>query len=117
MVLVLMFGMAALAWSYVGRYLRHLRDKEHKRQLSYEALRRSDRAATLPGGTPENPLGIPSPSVVEVKAESIQCPVCERPFSVQQHRAETIGGVSLRVADVRCTGCGAEREIYFQLLQ
>ncbi len=116
-VLVLFIGVVALAWYHGRRYLQLLRDKEREQQLAYDALRRADQFDALPGSSPGNPLGIPTPSVVEVKAESIRCPVCDKPFSVHQHRAETIGGVNLRIADVRCGDCGSEREIYFQLMQ
>ncbi len=70
-----------------------------------------------PGGSPERPLAIVSPSEVEVQARSIPCPICDGELKVEEHTAETVGTARLRVAKVVCTVCRAPRAIYFQLAQ
>ncbi len=117
-VLAAVFGLGGfLIWHYGSRYVRRLRDQQHEHQATEEALRRDREFALLPGGSPDNPLRVPSPSVVEVKAEAIRCPICGKALRAAPHPAETVGGVHLRVAPVTCTECGIAREIYFQLQQ
>ncbi len=68
-----------------------------------------------PGGSPERPIAITSPSEVEVLAKSTRCPICQGELRVEEHAAETLGSVRLRVARVVCVLCRAPRSIYFQL--
>ena len=68
-----------------------------------------------PGGSPERPIGITSPSEVEALARSTRCPICQGELRVEEHAAETLGSVRLRVARVACGICRARRAIYFQL--
>ena len=68
-----------------------------------------------PGGSPERPIVIASPSEVEVQARSLPCPICGAELRVEDHTAETVGTARLRVAKVVCGGCRAARRIYFQL--
>lgn len=72
-------------------------------------------AAHAPGGSPERPIVIDSPSEVEVRARSTPCPICRGELRVGEHAAETIGGARLRVARVTCSVCRASRAIYFEL--
>lgn len=75
-----------------------------------------ERLARLqPGGSPARPLVIDSPAVVEVRAEATPCPLCGGSLKLEEHAAEIIDGVRLRVARVACTMCGVKREIYFRL--
>lgn len=68
-----------------------------------------------PGGGPSRPIAITSPSEVEVHAKSTRCPICEGELRIEDHLAETLGSVRLRVAHVACVICRARRSIYFQL--
>lgn len=68
-----------------------------------------------PGATPSRPLVIASPSEVEVRATSIPCPVCRSALRLDEHAAEIIDGVRLRVARVTCSFCRARRSVYFRL--
>ena len=68
-----------------------------------------------PGGGPERPIAITSPSEVEAIARSTRCPICEGELRIEDHVAETLGSVRLRVARVACVVCRARRSIYFQL--
>ena len=68
-----------------------------------------------PGGSPERPIVITSPSEVEVRAKSTRCPICAGELRIDEHAAETLAQVRLRVARVACVICRARRAIYFQL--
>ncbi|MEI8254301.1 MAG: hypothetical protein WCJ30_01375 [Deltaproteobacteria bacterium] len=68
------------------------------------------------GGRPDHPIEAVSSSQVDVQARDTRCAVCESPVDVLDHTAETIDGVRLRVARLRCRQCGRERSIYFKLL-
>jgi hypothetical protein len=68
-----------------------------------------------PGGSPERPIVITSPSEVEALARSTRCPICQGELRVEEHVAETRGSMRLRVARSACLFCRAPRSIYFQL--
>ena len=72
-------------------------------------------ALAAPGGSPERAIQVKSPSEVEVRATSLPCPLCQSTLRMEEHTAETIAGVRLRVARVVCTFCRARRAVYFQL--
>lgn len=100
--------------------------KRPPRQRTLErALRRSsDKLAAhrerlfqlTPGATPEHPIEISSPALVEPKATSLLCPRCELPFRVEAHRAPSVAGMRLREAAVSCSRCGARRSLWFRLM-
>jgi len=71
--------------------------------------------AVAPGGSPARPIVVTSPSEVEVHAAAMPCPICQSALRIEEHAAETIAGVRLRVARGVCTFCRAPRAIYFQL--
>jgi uncharacterized protein (DUF1786 family) len=68
------------------------------------------------GGAPDRPIEVASASQVDVHARDARCPVCTGLVRLEDHTAETIGGVRLRVAHVRCGQCGRKRAIYFRLV-
>lgn len=72
-------------------------------------------ASLAPGGSPARPIVLASPAEVEVHAASMPCPICQSPQRVEEHAAETVAGVRLRIARVVCTFCRARRAVYFQL--
>lgn len=72
-------------------------------------------ADLAPGGSPARPLEIDSPSEVEVRAQSMPCPVCGGALRVLEHTAELLAGARLRVARGACARCGRPRAIYFRL--
>ncbi|WP_437719239.1 hypothetical protein WMF45_24235 [Sorangium sp. So ce448] len=99
-----------------------------KKKLSARAARReSDRTSAKltrdierlaqlePGHTPGRAIPLDAASQVEVAARSIPCPRCRGAFRVEDHTAETLDGVRLRVAKVTCSACGAGRSLYFRL--
>lgn len=74
-------------------------------------------AALEPGGSPQQPIVIDSPAVVEPRATGAPCPLCGGPLKLDAHTAEVIDGMRLRVATVSCTLCGTDRPVYFRLDQ
>jgi hypothetical protein len=68
-----------------------------------------------PGGAPTHPLLVSSPAQVDVIATQMPCPLCEGALQMEEHGAETIAGVALRTARLRCVACGIRRTRYFQL--
>ena len=83
---------------------------QHKLARDLEKL-----AALAPGGSPERALTITSPSEVDVQARATRCPICQGELQVEEHAAETVAGVRLRVARVVCAVCRRKRAIYFRL--
>ncbi len=68
-----------------------------------------------PGGTPERPITVEAVPLVELRATGTPCALCDGPLQLDEHAAETHGGVSLRVARLTCRRCHARRELYFLL--
>ena len=81
-----------------------------------EHVRDLERLAKLaPGGAPDRAIEIDTPPLVDLMAVAHPCPLCAGSLRLDEHAAETIEGVRLRVAHVTCTGCGVARAIYFRL--
>jgi hypothetical protein len=94
-----------------GRAARREQAREHE-----QLVRDLQRLAALePGGTPQHPIVVDSPAVIEPRATAAPCPLCDGPLKLDAHTAEVIGGVRLRVAAVACTLCGTGRSIFFRL--
>ena len=72
-------------------------------------------ALLAPGGSPERALPIVSPAEVEVQARATRCPICQGELQVEEHTAETLAGLRVRVARVVCAVCRRKRAIYFRL--
>jgi hypothetical protein len=72
-------------------------------------------ADLAPGGSPERAIVVTSPAEVEVQARGTPCPVCQGELRVDDHAAETVSGVRVRVARVTCVRCGRKRAIHFRL--
>jgi hypothetical protein len=90
--------------------------KASRRLVQRRHVRDLDRLARMvPGGSPERPVEIDTPAVVEVMAVAAPCPLCGGGLRLVEHAAETIDGVRLRVARLACTGCGVARAMYFKL--
>ena len=67
------------------------------------------------GGSPERPVPVMSPAVIEAHAESVPCPRCQAKQDVLEHVAVTVGGVRLREARLRCRQCGSSRSLWFKI--
>ena len=68
-----------------------------------------------PGGSPSRPLELASASLVELRARSTPCPICDAEVRVVDHTAETVDKTPLRLAHTLCPSCGHERILYFKL--
>ena len=76
---------------------------------------RTRQAARLPGATPARAIEVASPAAVEARAEAIPCPACGQACHVEEHVVEYHDARRLRVAKVRCGGCGRRRPVYLVL--
>ena len=91
---------------------------ERRAQARADAKLARDRerlARLEPGGTPPNPIDVASASQVEVHARSLPCLRCGAEPRVEEHAAETIDGMRVRIARMHCPACGARRAIYFRI--
>jgi len=91
---------------------------EARAEANSEAERdhmRLRQAARLPGASPQRPIEVASPAAVEARAEAIPCPRCAGPCHVEEHVVEIHEGARLRVAKMRCGGCGRRRPVYMRL--
>ncbi len=77
--------------------------REHAREL----------LATLgPGGSPGRPIEVASASVIEPRATTIPCPLCNGFYRVHEHTRPVPG---LRQVDVACRHCSAVRTLWFRI--
>jgi hypothetical protein len=67
------------------------------------------------GGSPEKPLEVKVPSLVESTARERRCPRCEGEQDLLEHRAVVVGAARLREAVLRCRACGGQRSLWFRL--
>lgn len=82
-----------------------------------ELVRDLERLARLePGGSPQRPLDVDTPAIVDIRAVAKPCPLCDGSLELEKHAAVEIDGDRLRVATVCCTICGVRRSMYFRLV-
>jgi hypothetical protein len=75
-------------------------------------LERKDKLAVLEvGGAAERPIHIATASLVDVMARAAKCHRCDGTVRLEDHVVRE----NLRVARVRCSSCGTEREIFFAI--
>lgn len=87
--------------------------RERERAVKSLVRDREKLALLSPGGSPDRPITIESPSVIEPRLRSLPCPQCDGELQVRDHRA---AGAGLRELDVICKQCHAPRTLYFQLV-
>jgi len=81
-------------------------------------VRERERLANLaPGGASDRPFAVTSVAQVEVMAGARPCPLCGGSVVVEEHAAETVDGVRMRVARILCTTCGSRRAVWFKLAE
>jgi uncharacterized protein YbaR (Trm112 family) len=71
--------------------------------------------ALEPGGSPEHPIVVDSPSVIPVRARALPCPQCGGTLDLDEETAERVEGRSLRAAHLTCRRCGVARRLWFRL--
>ncbi len=80
-------------------------------------VRAQSRLAELsPGGAPEWPITVESPSVIPVRARSQPCPLCGGALRLDDETAEIEAGIRLRAAHMTCVQCGIKRVLWFQIV-
>jgi hypothetical protein len=98
---------------------RNPRPRTVRRRLGREETRQADEREKLalaePGGAPERPLGVDSPTQVDVIAERMRCARCGESMRLERHDATVVDGKRLRVAHLACVACGHGRRLYFRL--
>src|SRR5688572_24031793 len=67
------------------------------------------------GGTPERPIDLETPVLVELRAAAFACPRCGTPVHVREHAATNVSGALLREARVQCPRCGSKRSLWFRI--
>ncbi len=89
------------------------RERERARE---KLVRQLEELAELElGGSPDRPMVVDSPAIVDLRAVARPCPLCEGSLKLEDHVADEIDGVRLRVARLSCTRCGVRRSRYFRL--
>jgi hypothetical protein len=89
--------------------------RANERAVRREVRDRARLAELEPGGAADRPLAVSTASLVEPTARSLRCPLCDGALQLEEHAAERVAGVSLRVARTRCVRCGAPRAIWFRI--
>lgn len=78
--------------------------REHSKEL----------LATLqPGGSPSRPIQVSSASVIEARATTIPCPLCDGFYRVDEHTRPV---PHLRKVDVSCRHCSTPRTLWFRIV-
>lgn len=111
-VIAALVGVVALVLRRVAA--RDRADAEDTQVLETQHMR-ARHASKLPGASPERPIEVRSPAVIEPRAEALPCPECGAPGHVETHVVEEHPSGRLRVATVRCRDCGHRRPVYMRL--
>jgi endogenous inhibitor of DNA gyrase (YacG/DUF329 family) len=89
--------------------------REAERAAEKLAAQREKLFLLEPGGTPQRPIDIETPVLVELRAASFNCPRCGCPVQLREHAAPSVSGVLLREARVQCPRCGSKRSLWFRI--
>lgn len=92
------------------------RRRQAERAAEKAARQREAAARQAPGGAPDRPIDIPTPSIVETRAEATPCPRCAARRRLIGHEAEVVGVVRLRVARVQCASCRTVGSLWFRIV-
>ena len=83
-----------------------------ERALRHESTREL-LAALQPGGSPGRPIEVSSAAVIEPRATTIACPLCDGYYRVLEHTRPVPG---LRHLEVKCRHCGTQRSLWFRIV-
>ena len=64
------------------------------------------------GGAADRPIEVVSSSVIEVRARSLRCPLCQGSYRIDEHAAVD---ATLRRVGVACQRCAIARPIWFRI--
>jgi DNA-directed RNA polymerase subunit RPC12/RpoP len=96
------------SWNGVAARKRSER-RAAEREVKKDLERRDKLAALEVGGAPERPIHVATASLVDVMARDSKCHRCGGSVRLEEHFVRD----NQRVARVRCSSCGSEREIFF----
>ena len=93
--------------------------REAARAAEKLSRQREKLAALEAGGAPDRPIDVATASVIEPQARAMACPRCgaEGAARIAEHEARAVGERRLRVVRLACSRCGAERPVYFRIVQ
>jgi hypothetical protein len=106
-----------LAWLFIRRAQSRQRARDQADEAEHETHARLNAARQKPGGSPENPIHVPTPAVVKPRAESHKCPNCDGHCRLEDHLVMHHSSGSLRVAQLECKQCGIQHELFFKIAQ
>jgi hypothetical protein len=86
-----------------------------QRALRKLARDREKLAALAPGGAADRPIEVSTPSVIDGRARSTPCPLCEGELELLEVAAVTTSAGRRREARVRCRQCHVGRSIWFAI--
>ena len=89
------------------------REKERTASKLEEKLLSLDKLA--PGGSPETAEVVLSASVIETRAESVKCPICEGKGLLGEHTAVRVRDTPYRVVEIKCRQCHLEFRRWFRI--
>lgn len=78
----------------------------------------ADREAALQdeaGCSPENPIVVETPAVVDQRARARPCPLCGGALRFEEQTAERHEGRLLRCTHLTCIDCGVPRRFWFRI--
>ena len=105
----------------MARAKRKPRSRTVRRRADVAAERLTEARSRLldlePGGAPDRPIDVSTPTLVEPRARTVRCPRCDEPFTVKEHAARSDERGRLREATLRCRACGLERALWFRVIQ
>jgi len=99
------------------------RKKTRARNARREAERAAEKLAAQreklfllePGGSPQRPIEVETPVLVDLRATGFACPRCGTAVQLREHAATNVSGTLLREARVRCPRCGSKRSLWFRV--
>jgi hypothetical protein len=65
-----------------------------------------------PGGSPQQPITVVSPAVIDARVAAMTCPQCEGELALREHETTSTGD---RRVTARCKLCHVARQIWFRL--
>jgi hypothetical protein len=91
-------------------------ERRERERAHRKIVRDKQRLAELSvGGAPERPIEVASSSVIDGRARSMRCPLCDGALRLDEQTAEKVHGRSLRAAHMTCAGCGIKRVLWFHI--
>jgi hypothetical protein len=94
-----------------SRTARRIAERDAARQV-----RERERLVVLePGGAPGRAIELPTPAVVEPRAQATPCHQCGGALEVLEHVVVPDPHRSIRLVRARCRRCHAPRALYYRL--